>query len=93
MATIDAVASRGAERNLPPAKYSGGRSPVGPDNSQPTAAPQDRVQVSEAARSLARSRGADQPAELQLSPEMLRKLMAAPEGFAGAPTTSNRAES
>jgi hypothetical protein len=81
MATIDAVAGRGAERNLPPVKYQGAARPA---SSAPAAASQDLVQVSDAARSLAAgTTGADQAVELQLSPEQLRKLMAPPEQPAG----------
>lgn len=86
MATIEAVAGRGAERNLPPATYSGGRSSAGPDSGRPAAARQDVVQLSDTARALANGK----PAELQLSPEMLRKLMAAPEQPAGQPAAPNR---
>ena len=92
MATIDAVAGRRAEGYLPPAKYSRGRSAGRPDSTAPAIAPQDVVQVSEAARSLARSKGTDQAVELQLSPEMLRKLMAAPEQPAGRVAAPNRVE-
>ena len=88
MATIDAVASRGAEQNLPLAKYSGGRSSAGPDSGRPAAASQDMVQVSDTARALASGK----PVELQLSPEMLRKLMAAPEHPAGPATEPKRVE-
>jgi hypothetical protein len=84
MAIIDAVAGRGAERTLPPVQYQGGKSSARPDSGASAAASQDVVQVSDAARSLAaRSQGADQAVELQLSPEQLRKLMAPPEQPAG----------
>lgn len=92
MATIEAVASRGAERSLPPVKYSGGHSAARPDSTQPAATPQDVVHVSDAARSLARSKGADQAAELQLSPKMLRELMATPKPRLGTATETNRVE-
>lgn len=88
MATIDAVAGRGVERSLPLAKYAGGRSSAGPDSGRPAAAPQDVVQVSDTARALAGGK----PVELQLSPEMLRKLMAAPEQPAGPATEPKRVE-
>ncbi len=86
MATIEAVAGRGAERNLPPAKYFGGRSVAGPDSVGPTVAPQDVVQVSDSAR----ARASGEAVELQLSPEMLRTLMAAPEPPAGQLAAPNR---
>lgn len=88
MATIDAVAGRGAERSLPPAKYRGGSSLARPDSGGSSVAPQDMVQVSDTARALAGGK----PAELQLSPEMLRKLMAAPEQPAGRATEPKRVE-
>jgi hypothetical protein len=50
------------------------------------------VQVSETARHLARTTAGNQELELQLSPEMLRKLMAAPEQPAGSATEPNRVE-
>ncbi len=86
MATIEAVAGSGAERSLPPAKYFGGRSSAGPDSGRPAAARQDVVQLSDSARALASGKAV----ELQLSPEMLRKLMAAPEQPAGKVATPNR---
>lgn len=89
MATIEAVTGRGAERNLPPAKYFGGRSVAGPDGGPPASAPQDVVQVSDVARALARGG----VVELQLSPEMLRKLTAAPEQPAGPVAAPNRVKS
>lgn len=84
MTPIDAVAGRGAERNLPPVQSQGGKTTARPDSSPTVAPAQDVVQVSDAARSLAaRSQGAEQAVELQLSPEQLRKLMAPPEQPAG----------
>lgn len=89
MATIDSVAGRGAERYLPPAKYAGGHNLARPDSGGPAVAPQDVVQVSDSARALASGKAV----ELQLSPEMLRKLMAAPEQPAGQVAAPNRVES
>lgn len=94
MATIDAVAGRGAERTPPAVMFTGGRSAARPDTNSPAAIPHDVVQVSDAARFLARrSKGADQAAELQLSPELLRELMTAPEPPAGLAAKPSRVES
>ncbi len=91
MATIDAVAGRGAAHSLPPVKYPGGTHAARPDS--PDAAPRDVVQVSEAARSLASGSMKEPVVELQLSPEQLRKLMTRPEQPAGSASTENRVES